>query len=1181
MTPPTTPTGRSPRTAFVFAGQGAQYYGMGRRLREADPVFRRSLDVLGEMFADHGLSDLVRRVVHPDDGVHGPMNDIRMSHPGIVMVELALFDALTERGVEPDLLVGSSLGEFAALAAGGGIDREDLVAALTAQVEVLERECPPGGMLAVLAQPSYFTERDVDWRSVELAAVNTAQHFVVSGSAHDIERVGADLRTRGVTVQVLPVDYAFHSSLIDPIRAHFEASVARSDLRPTRVPLVSATTASVATATAEHLWGVVRNPIRWQETVAGLESAPEHLHRYVDLTPSGSMNGFLLAELDPAAERSRALIGPFRPEQPVLDAVAELGIRPTPTPPKAPIPPRGPTSPKGPRMRAPSSNGIGEDVVTTAVLFPGQGSQRRGMGRDLFAAYPDLVREADEVLGYSIERICVEDPDGQLTQTQFAQPALFVVNALSYQALLDAGEIDPGRVLFAGHSLGEYSALSAAGVLTFRDGVRTVQERGRLMALATGGGMAAVIGLPEAEVARVLQSAGFDDIDVANINSPDQVVVSGPRERVLEARAAVAEAGARFAPLPVSGAFHSRQMQAARPEFERFLADVPFAPPRGTVLANVTAEPYSDRPRELLGEQLVRPVRWLELVRRILEHGITDLREVGPGTVLTKLATAIRDQTPVPATVPATAPAVPTAAPAVPTAAQAVPATAQAVPTAARAVPAAAGNGVAAAAVNGVAAAAGNGARAGTGSGVQVLDRRPAGGTGPGQEAGTLGSAAFRRDHGVDLAYVCGAMYRGIASEALVRRAAEAGILSFFGAGGLKATDVADAVDRLTGALPDRPFGVNVVHDALTPAVEEALVDVCLAKRVRRISASAFIKVTPALARYRVSGLRRAPDGGTDIGHRILAKVSRPEVAAEFLAPPPPELVADLLRRGAVTAEQAELAARVPMVDDLCCEADSGGHTDRRNPLVLYPAILVERDRAQRRFGYRTPVRVGIAGGIGTPHAAAGAFAMGADFVIAGSINLCTVEAGISDLVKDLLQTINIQDTDYAPAGDMFEYGAQVQVLRRGVFFPARARKLHELYRNHNSLDDLPPDVRELLETRYFRRSLAEVWAETERYFADVHPEQVRRAAEDPRHKMALVFRWYFGHSQRAAMSGVAANKLDFQVHCGPALGAFNQWVSDTPLASWRERHVDDLARRIMAGAWEILSTRPDGRGGQ
>lgn len=1086
-------------SAFVFAGQGSQYFGMGRWLHENDTYFRDSFDTLDTMFGDHGIPRLGARVLGAGPRLTGPMEDIELSHPGIVLVELALFDALAQRGIGPDLLVGASLGEFAALAAGGGVDREDLVAVLADHVRLLAEECPRGGMLAVVADPKAYSERLVDWRSLELAAVNAARHFVVSGPVADIEHAAAALTASGVLCQRLPIEYAFHSSLIDPVRERFEAGVALLDVGPTRVPLVSCATAAPATGSVSHLWDVVRAPILWRDTVGTLERTHGPQIRYVDLSPSGSMNGFLHMEFGAGiGDRSCAVTGPFLPDRPVLDVVAEIGLLPSTD------------EARGTPMSGHEHHDPSEPAFTTAVLFPGQGSQQRGMGKDLFGAYPDLVREADDVLGFSIERLCLDDPDGHLARTDFAQPALFVVNALSWHRFLDETGTDPGRVLLAGHSLGEICALYASGALTFRDGVRVVRTRGLAMAEARDGGMAAVIGLSEDEVRRLLQERGFDDIDVANINSAEQIVVSGPSERVPSVREAVVDAGGRFAPLRVSGAFHSRYMAPAQAGLARFLADVPFGEPAVPVLSNVTARPYADDPRSLLVEQLVRPVRWLDLMHAILERGITDIREVGPGTTLTNLTKKIRD----------TWAAKPPARP--------------------------------------------------------VLDRAdetPA--RAVGADTAALGSADFRRDHGVAMAYVCGAMYRGIASEALVRKAAEHGILAYYGAGGLPSKTVAAAVTRLKSDIPaDRSFGVNLVHDPLTPSCEEEVIDICLDEHVRRVEASAFVKVSPALVRYRVTGLSRAADGGVEIANKVMAKVSRPEVAADYLAPPDPAVVADLVRRGVVTGEQAELARRVPMADDLCAEGDSGGHTDRRNPVVLFPAIAIERDRARVRHGYRARVRVGVAGGIGTPHAAAAAFAMGADFVMAGSINLCTVESGMSDLVKDILQTINIHDTDYAPAGDMFEFGAEVQVVRKGMFFPARARKLYQLYRSHSSLDELDADVRELLEKRYFNRSLDQVWEETKEHFARRSPDQIQKALADPRHKMALVFRWYFGHSQRAAMEGVREHKLDFQVHCGSALGAFNQWVSGTPLEPWRTRHVDDLAHRIMAGAGDILAGR-------
>ena len=226
------------------------------------------------------------------------------------------------------------------------------------------------------------------------------------------------------------------------------------------------------------------------------------------------------------------------------------------------------------------------------------------------------------------------------------------------------------------------------------------------------------------------------------------------------------------------------------------------------------------------------------------------------------------------------------------------------------------------------------------------------------------------------------------------------------------------------------------------------------------------------------------------------------------------------------------------------------------------------------KYGYENQVFVGAAGGIGTPGSAAAAFVLGADFILTGSINQCTVEAGMSDVVKDMLQGMNVQDTDYAPAGDMFETGARVQVLRKGVFFPARANKLYDLYRYHNSVHEIDEKTKRQLQEKYFKRSFDEIWEETRTFFSQRDPEQIRRAEKSPKHKMALIFRWYFGHTTRIANEGIETEKVNFQVHTGPALGAFNQWVRGTDLEDWRNRHADQIGERLMQEASDLLNQR-------
>jgi malonyl CoA-acyl carrier protein transacylase len=276
-----------------------------------------------------------------------------------------------------------------------------------------------------------------------------------------------------------------------------------------------------------------------------------------------------------------------------------------------------------------------------AWLFPGQGSQRPGMGGELFARYPELTGAASDLLGWPVPDICQAD-DGRLDQTEFTQPALFVVNALSYQHKLATSADRPSYL--AGHSLGELNALHAAGAMDFRTGVRLAARRGELMARCRGGGMAVVLGLTETEVRGTLARSGAD-LEVAGLNAPAQVAVSGLLPEVLAARDVFLGAGADdYVPLRVSGAFHSRQMAPAAAGFAACLAGVPLRPPRIAVISNVTAEPYGGPPAGLLAAQLTSCVRWTDSIRYLLAAGAGVIEQVGPGKAISKLVRAIRQE---------------------------------------------------------------------------------------------------------------------------------------------------------------------------------------------------------------------------------------------------------------------------------------------------------------------------------------------------------------------------------------------------------------------------------------------------------------------------------------------------------------------------------------------------------
>lgn len=275
--------------------------------------------------------------------------------------------------------------------------------------------------------------------------------------------------------------------------------------------------------------------------------------------------------------------------------------------------------------------------MTRIYLFPGQGSQTPGMGRDLFARFPEQVAIADRVLGYSITELCLEDPRGLLNQTLYTQPALFVVNALTFlDHLVKTGELPH---IVAGHSLGEYNALFAASAIGFETGVRLVKRRAELMAEARDGGMAAVIGLDVEKIRATLDRQGLDSIDIANLNSPLQTVISGPIADLDRAQSPLEQAGAMmFKKLPVSAAFHSRYMAEAANRFERFLESVEIGIPRLPVISNVTGSFHAPQTiKTMLSRQITHPVRWVESVSTLKREPEPTFTELGPGTVLTGL----------------------------------------------------------------------------------------------------------------------------------------------------------------------------------------------------------------------------------------------------------------------------------------------------------------------------------------------------------------------------------------------------------------------------------------------------------------------------------------------------------------------------------------------------------------
>jgi len=431
-----------------------------------------------------------------------------------------------------------------------------------------------------------------------------------------------------------------------------------------------------------------------------------------------------------------------------------------------------------------------------------------------------------------------------------------------------------------------------------------------------------------------------------------------------------------------------------------------------------------------------------------------------------------------------------------------------------------------------------------------------------------LGDRSFLEVHGLRFPYVTGAMARGIASEEIVVAMARAGMMGFFGAGGLSPARVEQALGLLRDTLGDRlPWGVNLIHSPQEPELENLIVSLLIRFNVRRVEASAFMALTPAVVHYAFHGISRDASGRIQRRNHVFAKISRPEVAQHFMSPPPQAILDALVRVGELTGDEAALARLLPIAEDITVESDSGGHTDNRPLGSLFPTIAQLRDELVVRHGYMRPIRVGAAGGLGTPESVASAFALGAAYVLTGSVNQSCREAGVSDDAKAMLAQAELADMTMAPSADMFELGVKVQVLKRGTMFASRAATLYSLYTRFPSLEAIPADELARIEQHLFRQPVGGVWEDARKFFEVRGPHEIERAEHDPKHKMALVFRSYLGRSSRWPIDGATDRRLDYQIWCGPAMGAFNAWVKGSFLEKPENRTVVQVALNLLEGA--------------
>lgn len=430
-----------------------------------------------------------------------------------------------------------------------------------------------------------------------------------------------------------------------------------------------------------------------------------------------------------------------------------------------------------------------------------------------------------------------------------------------------------------------------------------------------------------------------------------------------------------------------------------------------------------------------------------------------------------------------------------------------------------------------------------------------------------FGDAKFISSHGLRSAYMAGSMANGISGVELVTALGKAGYLASFGSGGISPARLLDAISSIKNQLPNGPFAFNLIHSPNEPVLEQKAVDLFLEHEIQTIEASAFLRLTPTVVQYRAAGLSSDSSGKLKIQNKVIAKLSRPEVAIQFLNPAPEKILAKLVEGGKISPQQAQLARVVPMADDITVEADSGGHTDNRPLVGLLPSILALRNEIQAKNRYPDPVRIGAGGGIGTPASVLGAFSMGAAYVVTGSVNQGCLEASTSSQVKKALAEAAAPDVMMAPSADMFEMGVKVQVLKRGTMFPMRSQKLYDTYLKYEGIEQIEPAERRELEEKIFQNDLDSIWDECVKFFTERDPSQLEKAQDNPKRKMALIFRWYLGLATHWGIQGIPERNLDYQIWCGQSMGAFNDWVRGTLLEAAENRKVVIIADQLMEGA--------------
>lgn len=1077
---------------FMFSGQGSQFPQMGLKLYQNSSVFRQWMDRMDGYIKEKEGYSVLEQIYFSESGKKKALSLISYSHLAIFMVQFALSQVFLYEGIRPNMVLGVSLGEYVAACVAQVFDYQTALDLILNQIHILHKTCHHGNMITVLDSKKLYQMKDYLRENTYFIAENYEGHFTVSAQEEKATKAIQGMKSDRISFVKLPVEYAFHSPEIDGMKESYFQELSKITYQRPSIKIGSSASGDyISNPCAEHFWKVLREPIYFAEL---FKSIYRDDCMYLDLGPFGTLKNLAKHMIpDKIDENFGSILFPgshqYEKMKLLLKNAKEIMVM---------------------------EEGF---VKQKAYLFPGQGSQCVGMGKELFEKYPQITKTADKVLGYSIRELCLEDSKKQLGITEFTQPALYTVNCLEYLESLDNNGEKPDFV--AGHSLGEYAALFAAGVFDFETGLKIVKKRAELMNQEKGGAMAAVIGLTEEEIQEVLEENHLEQIYIANLNSPKQIVISGPKSDIGGLEELFKQnTKCRYILLNVSGAFHSPYMESAAKEFKDYISKFKFESPDIPIISNCTARPYHQRDIiDHMYMQMIKPVKWTETIRYLAGKDVADFEQIGPGNTTTNLVKQILKET------------------------EPLEVEEEEVLK------------------NDCVEEEKKETKE-----IFIEIEQPAAKKLPkANDLPEINNAKnqFCNKYGLKYPFVGGSMDHGISGKQLVSEMAKAGCLAFLSSTGLTFDQIHEEILETREMLTSKQFfGVNISYNPGNWIREDRMANLLIELDVPVVEASSYLTLTKELVKYKVSGLFKDENGEISSSHRVIAKVTRPDIAELFLLPIPNDLLKKLRDAGEITEEQFHMGAEISVADDICVVGDQAGPTDNSNLLSCFPVIKQWKEENQKTNPWLSRCNLGVAGGIGTKDAVKAVFTLGADFILAGSVLLCTPESEISDSCKEVLKGLQVHDTQLLSSPDLFGLVTRQRVVRKGLFFPARANHLYELYRSNRGVGDLSVNEKRKLETKYFNYKIEDILRD---FNNQTNCDDRESSGQNEKSEMAILFKWYMEKAILSAKGGNQEERMNYCIKCSSALGALNQQLKGTALEDWKKRNVAKIVEFLMS----------------